>query len=109
MDLGATLCRPKRPLCLVCPLLSECGGPLPADAKPASKATGDFRGSRRYYRGRLVDALRRLPDGGGLAKDQLVASVGGADDGGRVSGLVEQLAAEGLLSIDAQNRVRLPD
>ena len=27
MDLGATLCRAKRPLCLVCPLVAECGGP----------------------------------------------------------------------------------
>ncbi|MBV9893388.1 MAG: A/G-specific adenine glycosylase, partial [Chloroflexi bacterium] len=27
MDLGATLCRPRQPLCLVCPLVSQCGGP----------------------------------------------------------------------------------
>ncbi len=30
MDIGATLCRPREPLCLLCPVRDLCGGPRPA-------------------------------------------------------------------------------
>src|SRR5579864_5846323 len=59
MDLGATLCRAERPLCLVCPLLGECGGPAPMP----KRSQGRFKGSRRYLRGRIVDVLRGLGKG----------------------------------------------
>src|SRR5205807_2217496 len=62
MDLGATLCRARRPLCLLCPLLGECGGPdaTRVRTKPPSDR---FKGSRRFYRGRILDELRALRDG----------------------------------------------
>ncbi|MBI4233929.1 MAG: A/G-specific adenine glycosylase [Chloroflexi bacterium] len=73
MDLGATLCTPQRPRCLLCPVRAWCkGAPLLTSgarkvaeqrgAYPA-RALAPFRGSARYYRGRIVEHLRRLGDG----------------------------------------------
>jgi A/G-specific adenine glycosylase len=101
MDLGATLCRPRQPLCLVCPLVSECGGPRPCTA-PARRAA-EFRGSSRYYRGRILDELRRVPDGARLALRELAGRV---DD--RID-LIAKLAAEGLIEVDADRQVRLAE
>ena len=96
MDLGATLCRTRQPLCLVCPLMAYCGGPsLPQLRRPA----GEFKDSRRFHRGRIVDALRRLPHGESVALDEL----------GPRADLVYQLAEEGLVEIDESARVRLAD
>jgi A/G-specific adenine glycosylase len=89
MDLGATLCRPREPLCLVCPLLSECGGPR-ATARHASQ--GAFRGSNRYVRGRILDELRECAS---VPLHELVARHDGRRD------LVERLAADGLVEIES--------
>jgi A/G-specific adenine glycosylase len=96
MDLGATVCRSKRPLCLVCPLVLECGGPR--DAARTRPAEGAFHGSRRFYRGRVVDLLRHVVDAP-LAEVAAVA-------GGRAD-LVRRLADEGLITIAPDERVRL--
>jgi A/G-specific adenine glycosylase len=94
MDLGATLCRAAEPLCLVCPLLPECGGPR---ATRPRKPQGEFSGSNRYYRGRILDALRRFER---VAVDELVAQHGGRRD------LLERLTADGLITIEG-DQVRL--
>ena len=101
MDLGATLCRSTQPLCLVCPLLQECGGPRPQARRRA--AAGEFRSSNRYVRGRILDELRGLPPGAGMSKARLMERVGDRAD------LVETLALEGLLAIDADDQVHLPE
>ncbi|HEV7664373.1 MAG TPA: A/G-specific adenine glycosylase [Chloroflexota bacterium] len=108
MDLGATLCRAREPLCLACPLVDLCDGPglLPPRAPSASGEA--FRGSRRYYRGRLVDAVRGLPDGGSIGFAELVAQVAALPDYGRVQALAQQLVRDGLLSVDDDGRARLP-
>jgi A/G-specific adenine glycosylase len=57
MELGATLCRPRRPLCGECPLRAGCAGPgaLPA---PAERRRGErFEATDRWARGRLLAAL----------------------------------------------------
>jgi len=105
MDLGATLCRPRRPLCLVCPLVADCGGPRPR-ALPANSektAAEQFQGSRRFYRGRIVQLLRDVPLGEAVALADLVRHAGGRRD------LVHELAADGLVRIDSAERVRLAD
>jgi A/G-specific adenine glycosylase len=108
MDLGATLCRARQPLCLVCPLLAECAGPRsvvssrqsgPRSSRPAQV----FAGSSRFYRGRVLDLLTRLPTGTHMSLAELVASVGASEH------LVQRLAVDGLVTIDAANRVGLPD
>ena len=98
MDLGATLCRARQPLCLVCPLVAECGGPHATAGSP-KVAAGPFNGSRRYHRGRIVQVLRGLPAGESMRVSDL----------GERRELVHQLAADGLVRIDADERVRLAD
>jgi A/G-specific adenine glycosylase len=102
MDLGATLCGAKRALCLVCPLVSECAGPG-LNGKSLAKPAGEFRGSRRFYRGRIVEALRVTPEG--LSLRALCVAIGVPD----VRDLVHKLAADGLIVVDAAENVRLSD
>jgi A/G-specific adenine glycosylase len=101
MDLGATVCRAAQPLCLICPLLHECGGPRPHARRRA--AVGEFRSSNRYFRGRILDELRGLPPRSSVSRASLAEHVGGRAD------LVDALAAEGLIAIDANGQVHLPD
>jgi A/G-specific adenine glycosylase len=56
MELGATVCRPRRPRCGECPLREGCAGP---DAvAPAARPRGEpFEASARWARGRLLAAL----------------------------------------------------
>lgn len=81
MDIGATLCRSREPLCLLCPLRDQCGGPRPVAR--TRKPQGNFQASNRYVRGRILDALRSTPEGlpvaelradlvRGLVRDRLV-------------------------------------
>jgi A/G-specific adenine glycosylase len=98
MDLGATLCRARRPLCLACPLVAECGGPREFALSPKA-AAGHFKGSRRYHRGRIIQVLRGLP----AAESMRMSDLGDRRE------LVDQLAADGLVRIEADDRVRLAD
>jgi A/G-specific adenine glycosylase len=102
MDLGATLCGAKRALCLVCPLVGECAGPV-VNGKSASKPAGEFRGSRRFFRGRIVEALRDTPEG--MSLRSLCVAIGHPD----ASTLVQTLAADGLITIDSAQNVRLSE
>ena len=104
MDLGATLCGSKRALCLVCPLMSECAGPA-LKGKSATKPAGEFRGSRRFYRGRIVEALRGSP--GGISLQALCVAIGGSDKAEYLVDLVGKLAADGLVLVDSTQNVRL--
>jgi A/G-specific adenine glycosylase len=56
MELGATVCRPRRPRCGECPVSAGCAGPeaLPAPARPRGER---FEASDRWARGRLLAAL----------------------------------------------------
>lgn len=89
MELGALICSSAKPQCWRCPLRNECRAYAErrqADAtvfdEPPSRqplrrvaesgARGEtFVGSRRYYRGRIVAALRDLAAGECLAVDAL--------------------------------------
>jgi A/G-specific adenine glycosylase len=112
MDLGATVCRASQPRCLICPLLAECGGPGPATTpRPRGrerKPPEEFRGSNRYVRGRILDELRALPAGARLTRTALAERVGGRRDLTDVSTLLDALATDGLVQIDASGGVQLP-
>lgn len=58
MDLGATTCRPRNPLCEVCPVEEWCSGPQ-AYVSPHPQAR--FEGSARQLRGAIVRAVVRAP------------------------------------------------
>lgn len=65
MDLGATICTARKPLCSSCPMADLCPS---ADAlEPAQRVKRTepmFRGEpQRIWRGRFVDALRDAPRG----------------------------------------------
>ena len=85
MDLGATVCTPRNPRCLLCPLAAVCKGrSLGAErfpVKPAKKAKPGRRGRafwierdgavwlvRRAGRG-MLGGMRALPDDGWSARD----------------------------------------
>ncbi|MEE9285123.1 MAG: A/G-specific adenine glycosylase [Dehalococcoidia bacterium] len=82
MELGATVCLARRPRCGVCPVRAYCraapvvaDGPARVAEAQASYQVERFEGSRRYYRGRIVELLRALTDSEMLALSKLGAEV----------------------------------
>ena len=72
MDLGATVCTARRPTCLLCPVRSDCkaagaflapNGIIAETRAPYKTKPEKFKGSSRYYRGRVVAHLRGLLEG----------------------------------------------
>jgi A/G-specific adenine glycosylase len=61
MDLGAVVCRPRRPACDHCPVAIGCPARGLAQRVPVPRQAR-FRGSRRAYRGAIVRALAAAPD-----------------------------------------------
>ena len=125
MDLGATVCTSRRPMCLLCPLRSACraAGAFEAEAAPASVAegravyrakTGRFEGSSRYFRGRVVAHLRGLAEGElcGLVELGVAVRAGYSDaDAVWLRSLLEGLARDGLVAVHGEGgstRVSLP-
>lgn len=62
MDFGALVCRNK-PRCDICPLRSACSAyPDVLQTRQQNKKVPEtFLGSSRYFRGRIVEALRNVP------------------------------------------------
>ncbi|MEX2598659.1 MAG: A/G-specific adenine glycosylase [Dehalococcoidia bacterium] len=120
MDIGATLCTSARPRCMLCPFLSECNAaphlqdgaaPLLAESSvPYVAKQGRFTGSTRYYRGRLVEALRRQPDSV-MTLNEISALInddeGATKDRAWMDGLVDGLVRDGLAVRDG-DRLSLP-
>jgi A/G-specific adenine glycosylase len=112
MDLGAMICTARAPACRVCPMALVCAGrplvaeaprrlPRAAEQKAEYAVRRPFEQTTRYYRGRMVDRLRRLGPGESLALDELGkalrADVGSADRAW-VAELVEGLRRDGLVA-----------
>ncbi len=101
LDIGAVMCRPRRPDCRSCPLASSCvwfaaGRPEPdpaAGSAAVSSPQSTFDGSDRQGRGRLVRALRSGP----VPVDELAPVMGWADDADRARRVVAGLVADGLI------------
>jgi A/G-specific adenine glycosylase len=140
MELGALLCTAAAPACWRCPLNEHCHAyaeqrradetvfarmlpdgttELPPDdtapaARPArriAEQAAPFVGSNRYYRGRLIAALRELPPGTGLTLAQvgprLKADFHPPDDMPWLHTLSQGLARDGLIEI-VDDTVSLP-
>jgi A/G-specific adenine glycosylase len=131
MDLGATVCVARAPRCDACPVRESCAavssvevsptmtGPIPlpglegfarvaeapASYRPTSsrRPTERFEGSRRWYRGRAVAALRALAPGATMGIDALGALVDPEYEGlSRRAWLLEllgDLARDGLVVV----------
>ena len=117
MDVGASVCSVSAPACGDCPLEPHCAA-APALARedaprtlaersvPYAPKQGTFAGSTRFYRGRIVAALRGLPAGGSLSIGRLTEAAGGLARGD-VTALVDGLVRDGLAR-RAGGRVALP-
>ncbi|HEU5315229.1 MAG TPA: A/G-specific adenine glycosylase, partial [Chloroflexota bacterium] len=118
MDVGATICLSRAPRCLLCPAQDSCtarrewfapSGVTSAVAEtPVAYATrrpkqGKFEGSRRWYRGRIVDALREAS--AGVALSDLAARID--LDPVHASEVVEGLVRDGLVEFE-RGVARLP-
>jgi A/G-specific adenine glycosylase len=139
MELGALICTAATPSCWRCPLQADCrdyadrravdeqlfgqAGAVgearrsPQISAPArSRAIAERRemsyaGSSRFYRGRIVEALRQLAPGQSLLLDQLGPQIKadfGASDHAWLHDLVEGLARDGLL-LHEGDAARLPE
>ena len=90
-------------------------GELAVGAPPKPRQVGERRetpyaGSNRFYRGRIVDALRALGPSDALALAELGPRVKpdfAVVDAAWLRGLVERLAADGLIAFDGE-QARLP-
>jgi A/G-specific adenine glycosylase len=94
MELGATICRPRRPRCGECPLRQGCAGPdaLPPEARPRGER---FEASDRWARGRLLAALVAGEEPPPLAAERRERALAG-------------LARDGLVVLDEEGEPRLP-
>ena len=111
MDIGATLCTVARPRCMLCPLRAYCAAApalqdgssrsLAEASVPYAPKQGRFAGSNRYYRGRVVEALRALTVGTGLPLTELgpllAETYDDQRDGAWLDVLVAGLVRDGLV------------
>ncbi len=127
MELGALICTASNPACWRCPLRRHCRAYAAAVAADTtlfapvtaprlkrvaeSRSTEPFVGSRRWYRGRIINALRAIPSGTTLPLSELgprVRADFSADHEPWLQELLRDLARDGLLVMNEQG-VRLPD
>ena len=106
MDVGAALCSVSAPACGDCPLERHCAAApelaradaprtLAESSVPYAPKQGAFAGSTRFHRGRIVAALRDLPEGGSLSAQQLADAAGGRSPA-EIAALVDGLVRDGL-------------
>lgn len=107
IEFGALQCTARKPACIVCPLQQHCKAFPYVQSELAARprrAGEKFETTTRFYRGRIVEALRALPasDARGIAFDVLGAQVRPgftAEDLPWLRGLVEGLQRDGLALI----------
>jgi len=70
IEFGALQCTARKPACVICPLQAQCAAfpeiqTVIATLPPGSRKKNEapFTGSNRFYRGRVIDALRELEGG----------------------------------------------
>ncbi len=124
MDLGATVCRPRRPDCDGCPARPWCRFAAQAVAVSESAATpatragarrvaaretpAPFAATSRWLRGRIVDQLRAAPNGEWVVFERAI----GLHERPAIETALQALAKEGLVEIRGESldnrQARLP-
>ena len=100
MDLGATVCRSRAPLCSECPVATACASRGHASvAMPRRQAA--FATSTRRLRGEAIRRLVASPEG--VARGQLARALNDP----RADAVIAALERDGLV-VTARARVRLP-
>ncbi|MDA1036268.1 MAG: A/G-specific adenine glycosylase [Chloroflexi bacterium] len=113
MDIGATICTKSRPRCMLCPLREQCAAApalqdgvdrnLAEASVPYAPKQGRFAGSTRYYRGRIVEALRK-GEPLNIASLQETLNPGAGVD---LEPLIAGIISDGL-AVREDNTLRLP-
>jgi A/G-specific adenine glycosylase len=95
MDVGATFCRPRNPLCAECPARPWCRYAAQPLATPVRRAHGEaaFATTSRWLRGRIVERLTATAQGEWIAIPSRIGGHGKA----AVERALESLARDGLL------------
>jgi A/G-specific adenine glycosylase len=101
LDLGATICTLRNPLCDACPVQPQCAfrgsGIDPAiGTAGVSVPQSRFQGSDRQLRGLLLRAVARAP----ISRNEAAKRIDRTSESNRVNKLVGALISEGLLSDD---------
>jgi A/G-specific adenine glycosylase len=109
MDVGATLCRPRRPDCEACPAQAWCryaAAPPEHVARERTPRDGPFATTSRWLRGRILEQLRSAGDGSWTA----IADPLGPHDSQAIGTALSVLAREGLVELDpiVPRSARLP-
>lgn len=118
LDLGATVCRPRSPVCQACPVSRWCawavaGHPAPDPATGSagvSTRQARFEGSDRQGRGRLLAAVAAGP----VPAGSVASAMGWPHDTERAARVAATLVADGLVVLepaghfDGTPRYRLP-
>lgn len=116
MDIGATVCKPRRPDCMACPARRWCryvavappDGGLVLRPSATREAATPFRTTSRWLRGRILDRLREAANDDWVALDGSI----GEHDPLAVAAAARALAKDGLLELDGASpvglRARLP-
>ena len=125
IEFGALHCTARKPLCVVCPLQQSCAAWPDIQSRLANQPRGrgkaaaiPFEQTNRYFRGRIVDALRDHPGEGIAVRDlgPMVKPEFTADDMTWLVELVHGLERDGLARVaepaagydTAEARIRLP-
>jgi A/G-specific adenine glycosylase len=125
IEFGALHCTARKPLCIVCPLQAECNAypeiqtAIVGNTKVArGRKQVPFEQTNRYFRGRIVDALRVHQDDGIPLSDlgPLLRPEFGESDVPWLLEIVQGLERDGLAAIAeeeasydvSETRVRLP-
>jgi len=117
MDIGATLCHPRKPDCEACPARRWClyatvgAAPVRAPRGVRESAT-PFEGTSRWLRGRIVERLRAAPNGEWVG----IAGPLGSHDQAAVDMALKALARDDLVVLEDEvagdaatpRRARLP-
>jgi A/G-specific adenine glycosylase len=105
MDLGALVCRPRRPDCASCPIERWCASAGMAEGPRVARPRGlPFERTSRWLRGRIVARLRDLEEGAWTRMPEAIGSHG--PDG--IALALEALRRDGLLEQRADGAIRLP-
>lgn len=123
MELGSLICTAEAPACWRCPLRDQCRDyaarrssderltPPQPRKRIAERREQPFIGSNRYFRGRIIEALRALPPGAALALNDLGPRVRPEytpDDEAWLTALIRGLERDGLVVWNDAG-VRLPE
>ncbi|MBM6747139.1 A/G-specific adenine glycosylase [Bifidobacterium ruminantium] len=110
MELGATVCTAKSPLCDACPIAAQCAflrNGRPGLGERRTRPRQRFQGTDRQVRGLVLNALRGLPDGETTLDRGSVEKLW--KDYVQLDKCIASLDEDGLIEILPGGGVRLPD